>query len=65
MKFRIRTDLIFENETESDLVWTALKRYLKNNDIRNVAEEKSFIDYHECYHDEQKPCINIEHFEKE
>lgn len=65
MKYRIRTDLIFENKSEADEVWSRLKAYLKNKDIRNIAEEKSYIDYHECRHEEGEACKPIEHFEKE
>lgn len=65
MKHRIRTDLIFEKKADADEVWAAMKKYLKNKDIRNIAEEKSYIDYHECRHEEGEPCIPIEHFEKE
>lgn len=65
MKYRIRTDLIFEEKSEADEVWSALKTYLRTKNIRNIAEAKSFIDYEECGHDEGKACIPIEHFEKE
>lgn len=65
MKYRIRTDLIFEKKSEADEVWGALKNYLKRKDIRNIAEEKSHIDYELCGHDEGKACTPIEHFEKE
>jgi len=64
MLYRIRVDLKFPQKSDSDEVWTVLKRYLKAKDIRNLAEETSYIDYHECNHDEGKSCMPIERFEK-
>ena len=64
MLYRIRVDLKFPQKSDSDEVWTALRGYLNNKDIRNLAEETSYIEYHECYHDEGKPCLSIERFEK-
>ena len=41
-----------------------IKKYLRVKDIRNLTDERSFIDYHECGHDEGKACVKIERFEK-
>ena len=63
---RIKVDLIFEESTEADEVWAKLKDYLKTKKIINLVKEKSYIDYHECFHGvtPEKPCVNIEYFEK-
>jgi len=63
---RIRVDLMFEINTEADEIWGALKTYLRNKEIKNLAKEKSFIHYEECHHDEtpSKPCEIIERVEK-
>jgi len=65
MIYRIKVDLMFPYKSDSDDVWAALKNYLRQKNIRGIAEEKSYIDYHLCGHDDGKPCDTIEHFEKE
>ncbi len=64
---RIKCDLIFDSDLDADAVWVTLKKYLRNKGIKNLVDEKSYIDYHECYHDASppKPCVKIERFEKE
>ena len=63
---RIRADLMFEKDSEADEVWVVIKKYLKEKKIRNIANEKSFIKYEDCHHDENppRPCEIIERFEK-
>ncbi len=63
---RIKTDLIFEKNSEADEVWSALKNYLKNKKIKSLVNETSYIDYHECYHEASppRPCVTIERLEK-
>lgn len=61
---RIRVDLMFAVDSDGDEVWVKLKDYLKTKDIRSLVNEKSYIDYHECTHDINQPCIPIERFEK-
>ncbi len=63
MLYDISVKLKFAKKSDSDEVWSRLKGYLKNKDIRNVAEEKSFIYYHECNHDTGEACKTIERFE--
>ncbi len=60
---RIRIDLMFEIPEEADTVWAALKNYLKTKQIKNLVNEKSYIDYHECHHDTGGACVTLEHFE--
>ena len=61
---RIKIDLMFERDGEAQEVWDVLKNYLRNKKIRNQVGETSFIDYHECGHLGNKPCVKIERFEK-
>ena len=64
---RIRVDLIFEDIAEADDTWAAIKNYIKNKKLRNVLEERSFIEYHECHHDSNppQPCVILERIEKQ
>jgi len=43
-----------------------MKRYLKDKNLRNIPEVKSYIDYEECHHDETpiRDCEPIDHKEK-
>jgi len=63
---RITVRLMFEKDSEADEVWGALKNYLKNKQIKSVVNEKSFIEYHECGHDNTPPtpCATLERFER-
>ena len=63
MKYRIRCDLMFPKQTDGDEVWAKLKDYLKNKQIKSLVNEKSYIDYHKCMHEENLPCVPIERFE--
>ena len=64
MKFRIRVDLIFEKQTDADLVFDYAKKKLAL--VVNLLVEKSFIELEHCYHDETppQPCVVIKHLEK-
>ena len=66
MKYRISLDLSFADKRAADL----LMGYARNNsgiavsiNEGGVNEEISFIDYHLCGHDENKPCENLERIE--
>ncbi len=63
---RIKCDLMFDNNTDANAVWVALKNYLKTKKIKSLVGETSYIDYHECYHESSpyQPCVNIERIEK-
>ena len=63
---RIRVDMMFERDNEADEVWQALKAYAKNKKLRSLTEEKSYIQYENCHHDENppRPCEPIERYEK-
>ncbi len=62
---RIKTDMIFEKDSDADEVWRALKNYAARKNLRNLATEKSYIELHECHHDDNppKPCVILERFE--
>ena len=66
MLYRVKVDLMFPNKSDGDQVWAALKNYLQTKNIKSLAEEKSFIEYHECHHDESPPqaCKVIQRFER-
>jgi len=70
VKYRVRSDLIFEKEEDSTLAFEYLKK------MRNLFltinkgkpnEERSMLEIHKCYHDElePKPCESIERIESE
>ena len=65
MKYRVKIDLSFEEESDAK----ALMDYAKTltGKATNINEDKdnaeiSFCEYHKCYHDEipRKPCELIE-----
>ena len=66
MLYRIKVNLFIPDKSDSDEVWAKLKDYLQTKNIKSLVEEKSYIAYHKCFHDETpgKPCVNIERFEK-
>jgi len=61
---RIRVNLMFEKDSDADTVWSALKNYAKTKELRNLTNEKSYIHYEDCHHDESPPraCELIEHY---
>ncbi len=61
---RIDVKLMFEKDSEANEVWGVLKNYLKNKKIKNLVNEKSYIQLHECGHDTGTPCVVLERFEK-
>jgi len=70
MKYRIRLDLIFEKEEDAMEAFNFLKK--RRNLFRTIKkgkpdEERSVLEIHKCYHDEEppKPCEIIEHIERE
>lgn len=59
MKHRVRLDLPFDNESDAKkLLDFAKKLFSKATTINEGKdnEEKAFIDYHLCGHDEGKSC---------
>lgn len=66
MLYDVRMRMKFKNKKDSDELWAILKKTLKGKDIRTLEREKSFIHYHECYHDESpvKACVDIERIER-
>ena len=66
MIYRIRCDLMTEKENVANIGWQKIKDFLNDPNIINLLEEKSFIEYEHCYHDETptKPCEIIERHEK-
>ncbi len=66
MKYRVLasdgTDEFFDEKPDADVLVTKKKGGLKNFKI--VDDEIPFVTIHECGHDEGKPCINWERFEK-
>ena len=66
MKYRVMADLIFKETIDAE----DLIRWFKNQNImdklRNIAEEHSYIELQECYHDESptKPCEIIKRIAK-
>jgi len=70
MKYRIRFDLIFDEEEEAMKAFDFLKK--RRNLFRTIRkgepnEERSILEIHKCYHDEDlaKPCEIIERIESE
>jgi len=70
MKYRIRLDLIFDEEEDAMKAFNFLKE--KRVLFRTIRkgepnEERSILEIHKCYHDEDptKPCEIIEHIESE
>jgi len=57
MKKRIQIDLLMEDNDFTQSVIDVLKN-LKLKAV-NLATEKSSIKYHDCGHDEGKPCKNV------
>ena len=66
MKYRVRLDLPLDNEADAkSLVALAKKLCGKASSINEGQdnEEKAFIDYELCGHDEGKVCQKIERLE--
>ena len=66
MKYRVRLDLSFDNETDAQ----ALMAYAKNMSEKAVSinegeanQEISFCDLEICRHDEGLPCEKLERVE--
>ena len=57
MKKRIQIDLLMEDNDFTQSVIDVLNN-LKLKAV-NLATEKSSIKYHDCGHDEGKPCKNV------
>ncbi len=59
MKYRLKVDLVFDTEEDRNRALNLMKPYLaKARDINKGKEneEKSYIHYHKCRHDEGLPC---------
>lgn len=62
--YRLRMDLIFPEKADAITVGQALQAQLPK--VRNLVNEKSYIELEECYHDESpfKPCKILQRIEK-
>ena len=61
MKYRVRLDLAFDEETDAKALWDLVKKAAKK--AVNISElEKISGNIHKCYHDSStpKPCEIIE-----
>jgi len=70
MKYRIRFDLIFDEEGDAMGAFNYLKERRKlfcTIKKGKPDEERSVLEIHKCYHDEEvpKPCEIIERIESE
>ena len=65
MLYRVRIDLMFPLQVDGDEVWAKLKDYFQIKTVKSLANEKSYIEYHKCFHDEGLPCELIERVEKQ
>ena len=66
MKYRVRTDVCFNNQGSALGLFNHIKAQF--NQIVNLGEDEiSFAKLEECHHDETpgKPCVVIEYIEKE
>ena len=66
MKYRVRMDLSFDNETDAQLLMNyAKKMSAKSISINEgrINEEISFCDLEICRHDEGLPCTGLERVE--
>lgn len=65
MTRRIKIDLMFEDPLQADNVWKAIKTQAASVKLKNMVNEKSFIQYEECHHDElpPKPCVILQRIE--
>jgi len=63
---RIEVLLIFGDDADGDKAWAWLKANIPMSKLRNIADEHSYISYHDCHHDETPPraCELIERLEK-
>jgi len=65
MKYRVRADLIFDDEARATGLAQAVKNLMKHATIirpGEVNEERSNFTFERCYHDESppRPCEIIE-----
>ena len=63
---RIDVKLFFSKDSDADKAWAWLKANIPMSKLKNIAEEHSYIEYHDCHHDTNppRPCEIIERFEK-
>ena len=70
MKYRVRLDLILDNDklALANTIYNQLFTQLKDNArVITLTDEKSFLELEECHHDESppQPCQILERIEKE
>ena len=66
MKYRVRSDLSFDNEADAKLLMNYTKKMSAKSISTNEGEDNeeiSFCDLEICRHDEGLPCTRLERVE--
>ena len=69
MLYKINTSIVLNSKQDYDNLWATLKDFIKKNSVVNlnigkINEEKTKISRHECLHEENLACLNLETVEK-